>query len=339
MPNLPRLALRLSDQLPAARCGELAGIAEAAGFSSVWFAENQFGRGVLPAATASAIGTRSLRIGIGVLNPYSRHPTLMAMEMGALDELAGGRVALGIGGGVPPAIRQMGCRYRPVAAVRDAVEIVRGMLAEEEVSYTGQVFSVDRVKLSYPVARRRMPILIGAVGDRMLQLCGELSDGLIISNMCPPAYTVRACGVVRAAAEAAGKRMLPEVVQYFPCSVRADGAEARRAVKTVIGRTLLAYMETFRGMPAVLTAFVDDNRIERAEFDAALGRLSRGEPASEVLDDRFVNAYGIAGTVSDCLRQFAVYGRSGVTEIALTFVGDDPAADIRLLGRELVKPT
>src|SRR5260370_28839499 len=79
------------------RCVDLANIAEANGFHSLWFAENAFNRGVLPAASACAAATRRIGIGIGVFNPYNRHPTLMAMEIGALDELAPGRARLASG--------------------------------------------------------------------------------------------------------------------------------------------------------------------------------------------------------------------------------------------------
>ncbi|HKE11780.1 MAG TPA: LLM class flavin-dependent oxidoreductase, partial [Myxococcota bacterium] len=84
-----RVALRLHGGLPAAACVEQARAAERAGFSTVWFAENPFNRGVLPAMTACALATTTIRIGIGVFNPFNRHPTLVAMEMGALDELSG----------------------------------------------------------------------------------------------------------------------------------------------------------------------------------------------------------------------------------------------------------
>ena len=93
---------------------------------------------MLPAASACAAATRRIGIGIGVFNPYNRHPTLIAMEIGALDELARGRARLGIGSGIAAATERMGLSAeRPLAAVRDAITIVRAMLKGEEVTYTG----------------------------------------------------------------------------------------------------------------------------------------------------------------------------------------------------------
>src|SRR5215471_12003990 len=105
MSNDVNVGLRLHGGLDPRRCVELARAAEAANLACVWFAENPFERGVLPAAAACAAATQRIRIGIGVWNPYNRHPSLIAMEIGALDELARGRVDLAIGSGLTSAIR------------------------------------------------------------------------------------------------------------------------------------------------------------------------------------------------------------------------------------------
>src|SRR5258707_7506785 len=94
--ELPKLSVRLSGAVDPRRCVDLANIAEANGFHSLWFAENAFNRGVLPAASACAAATRRIGIGIGVFNPYNPHPTLMAMEIGALDRIAQSRARLAI---------------------------------------------------------------------------------------------------------------------------------------------------------------------------------------------------------------------------------------------------
>src|SRR5215831_4004884 len=148
--ELPKLSVRLSGATNSRHCIEFAKIAEANGYHCVWFAENAFGRGVLPAASACAMATQRAGIGLGVFNPYNRHPTLMAMEIGALDELAQGRARLGIGSGIAASTERMGLSTdRPLAAVRDAITIVRAMLKGEEVNYAGRVFSARNVKLEY----------------------------------------------------------------------------------------------------------------------------------------------------------------------------------------------
>src|SRR5215831_13668937 len=160
MGDLPKLSVRLSGGLDPRRCIELAKAADAIGFHSIWFAENPFSRGVLPAAAACAAATDRVGIGLGVVNPYNRHPTLIAMEIGALDELAQGRARLGIGSGIASATARMGLSTeRPLAAVRDAITIVRAMLAGEEVTYAGRAFSAHKVRLEYKARRTDLPLL------------------------------------------------------------------------------------------------------------------------------------------------------------------------------------
>ena len=104
----PRLGIRLHGGLAPQRCVELAVAAEAHGFASVWFAENPLERGALPALAACATATRRIELGIGVWNPFLRHPAQIAMDASALDELAEGRLTLGIGAGLAAPIRRLG---------------------------------------------------------------------------------------------------------------------------------------------------------------------------------------------------------------------------------------
>src|SRR5262249_39394880 len=165
---LPKLSIRLHGGIDSRRSLALAACAETSGFASLWFAENPFDRGVLPAAAACAAATERIGIGIGVLNPYNRHPTLIAMEIGALDELAPGRARLGIGSGIASATERMGLRADlPLAAVRDALVIVRAMLSGEEVNYAGRAFSAIKVKLEYKPLRRELPLLMAARGEQV----------------------------------------------------------------------------------------------------------------------------------------------------------------------------
>jgi 5,10-methylenetetrahydromethanopterin reductase len=332
--DLPKLSVRLHGGIDPRRSIDLALSAEANGFDSVWFAENPFNRGVLPAASACAAATRRARIGIGVLNPYNRHPTLIAMEIGALDELAQGRARLGLGSGIAAATERMGLRAdRPLAAARDAITIVRAMLAGEEVSYSGRVFSAHKARLEYRPPRADMPILMAARGEQALALCGRIADGLMISNMCPPEFTRVAVEAVCESARAAGRRAPADVVQYVPCAARADRAEAHRLAKATIGEMLPGFWALAQRVPAARSALLRAGDLSESDFAAAVARLHAGAPPSEALDDRFVAAFAIAGSAEDCLAQARRYRAAGATELALTFVGPQPDADMDYLAR------
>jgi 5,10-methylenetetrahydromethanopterin reductase len=336
MSTLPKLGLRLHSGLDPHRCVELAKAAEANHFASVWFAENPFERGVLAAAAACAAATRRIGIGIGVWNPYIRHPGLIAMEIGALDALAQGRASLGIGSGIASAIGKLGVdNTRPLAALRDTFHIVRGLLRGEEVSYSGTVFSADKVELGYAPPRPDLPLLMAARGDKALALAGEIADGVVVSNMCPPAFTARAVEIVRKAASKAGRAAPAHVVQYVPCASGPDGAQARRAIKPALAAMLKQYWALAQNVPSAKAA-LRHSGIPEAELAAAVDRIAAGDPAEAILDDRFVEAFTIAGSAEQCRERIDAYARAGVSELALTFVGAQPVADIEYLGRALI---
>src|SRR5262249_10211315 len=228
-PTRPALALRCHGGLTPQQCVDQAGAAEQAGFSTVWFAENPFGRGAWPGAAACAVATRHIRIGLGILNPHQRHPTLMAAEVAAFDELSEGRAVLGIGAGIPSRIKKMHAAVdRPIAAGRDAVTITRALLRGEAITYSGKARSAAGGGVGLTRRRADGPILTAAMGAQALRLCGEIADGVIISNLVPAHFTRRAVGIIHEAA-ARMKRGAPrEVIQYVPGVVRDDGAEARR---------------------------------------------------------------------------------------------------------------
>jgi 5,10-methylenetetrahydromethanopterin reductase len=334
---LPKIGLRLSGALDPRRCVELARAAEAAGLASVWFAENPFQRGVMPTVGACAAATSRMRIGTGVINPFSRHPTLIAMEFGALNELSEGRAALGLGSGVGAAVRRMGFAYdRPVTALREAIVIIRAMLAGEKMTYQGQVFRVDGVRLGHRA--REVPIYMAAAGERGLRACGETADGLIVSNLTPLKTTKRMATIVGEAATRADRKM-PAIVQYVPCVARADGDAARAVVKIAIGEMLTSFWPSDSDWPASKELIVTESGIPRHDLATALDRLRRGEAAAAALDDRFVAAFAIAGTAEECLRQAARYRAAGVDELALTFAGAQPEADLAYFGSTLIRET
>lgn len=301
--SLPRLGMRLHGGLAPNRCVELARAAEANGLTSVWFAENPLERGALPALAGCAAATQWIELGIGVWNPYLRHPAQIAMDVSALDELAGGRVALGIGSGLAAPIQKLGIdNARPLGALRDCFATVRALLRGE---------TVNGVKLSY-AARADIPLLMAARGERALRLCGRVADGLIVSNMCPPGFAKHA------AIAAQAKR----VVQYVPCSVGPDRARAVASMTPVLAGLLKTFWGLAQRVPAARTSLVTYSGIPETDFASAP-------------DERFLEAFTVTGDADDCRRRVAAYRDAGVTDLVLTFVGPEPVRDMAYLLRAL----
>jgi 5,10-methylenetetrahydromethanopterin reductase len=329
------LSIRLHGAMRPAECVALAKAADAAGFTSAWFAENPFARGILPAASACAVATERLRIGAGVFNPFSRHPTLMAMEIGAIDELSGGRAALAVGSGIASAVAKMGCSAeKPLHALRDTLHIVRRLLRGEQVDYTGRAFSARNVKLDY-TPRADIPILLAGRGDMTISLCGEAADGLIISNMCSADFAGRAAQRVAAGRRAAGRAGTARIVQYMPCAVHENRQSAMIAAKRAVGAMLPGYWSLAQKVASAKAGLLAGTNITEQEFAAAAGRIRAGEDAAQVLDERYAAAFALAGTPDECLA--AAMKHAGVGEFALTFEGATRLEDIALLGEALAR--
>jgi len=328
--KFPSLSVRLHGGLTPQQCIGQARAAEVAGFGGVWFAENPFNRSTLPTAAACAAATHKLRIGAGVFNPYSRHPTLIAMEVGALDELSSGRVSVGIGSGIGFAIERMGFAYnRPLTTVREAIIILRALFRGEEVNHRGAAFAVQKVKLDYQ-ARPDIPIYMAGRGHRSLLACGELADGLIVSNMCTVAFVAKAVKIVQEAARNFG-RSLPEVAQYIPCIPRVDRTDALRLAMKAVAEMLPGFWQLGRRLPAAKEAMLDGSGISETEFTVAVARLNGGEKPEAALDERFVRAFTVSGNMEDCRKKAADYAAAGVTELALTFCSQSAAVDMRCM--------
>jgi alkanesulfonate monooxygenase SsuD/methylene tetrahydromethanopterin reductase-like flavin-dependent oxidoreductase (luciferase family) len=199
------------------------------------------------------------------------------------------------------------------------------------------VFSAHKVKLEYQPLRPDMPLLMAARGEQALALCGAIADGLMISNMCPPGFTRQAVDVVRKSAQAAQRPPPAEVVQYVPCAVRPDRAEAHALAKATIAEMLPGFWSLGQRVPAAKSALLRAGDLSESDFAAAVDRLRAGEAPSAVLDARFVETFAIAGTAEDALVQARRYREAGASELVLTFVGAQPEADMAYLAHALAR--
>src|SRR3990167_5632858 len=151
--------------LPAyapARLAELAALAEDTGYDDFWLADERFFREVYACLTLCALRTRRIRLGPGVTDPYSRHPALTAMAIATLDEISNRRAVLGIGAGVS-GFRELGVdASRSAVAIREAVELIRRLLAGETVTVKGREISFTDGRLDFAPPRPDLPIYVAS---------------------------------------------------------------------------------------------------------------------------------------------------------------------------------
>jgi len=320
---------------PSGRLVALARCADAEGLSTLWIADEPFFRGAVPLAVACAAATERIRIGLGVVNPYDHPPVWMARDFATLQELAGGRAALGIGASWPPPIEAQGIPWtRPLAAVRDAVTIAQALLAGETCDYDGAKFRASGIQLGFAPPSAPSPILVASMFPRSLAQSGEIADGIIVSVLCPATYVTRASALARRAAEGAGRPFTRfEIVQYVPMEVDEDGARARASVK----RHLAFFIRHSYGSDASHWRPVAElGEFDLEEFAGIHERLSRGEAPETAVPDAFLDRFAIAGTPARCLELIEAYAAAGTTElVALPPPWSDLERQVVTIGRRL----
>jgi 5,10-methylenetetrahydromethanopterin reductase len=308
-------------------------LAENLGFGTCWVPEDLY-RGAFTIASAIASSTKTLRIGLGVLNPYVRHPATIAMELGALEEISDGRIVLGIGAGFQPWIEgQLAISYtRPAAAIRETIEIVRALFRGGDVSFQGKVFRVTGLNLHFAPPRAIVPVYLGVLGPRNLEMAGRIADGVVLSVMTSPAYARYAVEHVRAGAAQAGRELDNfEVCANLFISIAEDEKAAREAVKPFIAM-LLSFMSHQADHPMFAVAGFEPDEIRQFGQTA-----SRGEPTLPLVTDKFVDAFAIAGSPERCRDGLARMIAAGVTSpIAFEVPGTNPEKTIRDVARYLL---
>ena len=201
-----RVALYLQDAHDLRDGLDYVQYAEKRGFEAVWQAESRLVRDAIVPMAAYAAVTERLKVGSGVINNWTRNIGLLAATFLTLDDLAPDRVICGIGAWWDPLARDVGIeRRKPLTAMRETVEILRRLLNMERVTYHGEFVSVEGIELDIVHGRREprnVPIMIGATGDKMMELTGEIADGVVLNYCVPPEYNNRAMELLERGAKA-----------------------------------------------------------------------------------------------------------------------------------------
>jgi 5,10-methylenetetrahydromethanopterin reductase len=311
----------IGPQAPS-RCTEWARAAERAGLGSVWIIEDYFHPGAFTLAGAVAAATERITLGLGVVNPYTRHPAVLAMETAALTGAASGRVVLGLGSSNRRWIEeQMGIAFKtPLADLRESVEILRRLLAGERLDFHGERFHLDKVQLEF-APKERVPIVLGVKGPRARAMAGEIADGVLASILASPAH-------VRRLREAGQRRAGFVVAAYVLLLIDDDGARARDRLKPMLAH----YLGILHGQSILSDAGLS---VELTlPFREA---LLRGEDARHLVTNEMVDALAVAGSPAECrqrLRGFADAGLGAL--IAVAPRSADLTQQIARIGAELL---
>jgi 5,10-methylenetetrahydromethanopterin reductase len=316
---------------------------DAGGFDTIWLAEAYpwWRKHSMEARSSTALSalvaheTDRLAVGWGIISPFTRHPIQIAMEARVTQEAAGpGRFYLGLGVS-KIFMRHAGVDSKPVAAMKEAAQIVRGMLAGEALDVDGKVFSahVPALKEDADAPRWDVPIYFAGTGPMMLRAAGQTADGLLTASITTPAF-VR---YVREQVTETGRD--PDSLDLgctIVASIDEDRERGRDGAREIAGMYLANKVQNIQAAADTLLELAGLTQGEIRPVAEAMERGGRLAAKAAVTDEILDKCRPIAGTPEDCIAAIREYREAGCTHVMLELWGDDRLGQLRLFSEKVL---
>ncbi|MGA2789170.1 MAG: LLM class flavin-dependent oxidoreductase [Candidatus Bathyarchaeia archaeon] len=294
---------------------ELAKLADQKGFHSIWACETRLVRDAISVLGAFAPITKRVKLAPGVINIWTRVPSLTAMTFATLDELSHGRAILGVGAYWDPLAWKQGIeRKMPLTAMREFVGIMRRLFNLERFTYEGKVMKVRDIALDLGYGRPKnpvnVPIYIGATGLKMMELTGEIADGVFLNAFTSVPYLKLSLDALGKGAKKAGKKVSEiDRPQLIGVAMDEDAEKAKEAARYLV--TLYLGQQPHIG----LASGVKEQLIK--DVGKALGgwppTKDGPKAAMKLVDDKVVDMLTVSGTPEDCKTGVQAYVKAGAS--------------------------
>ena len=269
--------------------------ADACGYDSFWMPE-AWERDAFTLLTELAANTRSIHLGTGIINVFSRSPALLAMSAATIDEISGGRFRLGLGTSGARVIEDFhGVKFnKPLTRLKETIQIIRLLLNGDRVDFSGECFELRRFKLGFKPIRAGLPIYVASLTPKSLRQAGELADGWLPTHW-PRARFQDGLAEIRAGAEALGRDMTRfEVAPFVNVVVTADVVSGRNQARLPLAYYLGGMGDYYH---ASLSRLGFANEADRVRD---LWQAGRRKDATAAISDQMVDAIAICGSLDLC---------------------------------------
>ncbi|HEV2227163.1 MAG TPA: LLM class flavin-dependent oxidoreductase [Nitrososphaerales archaeon] len=319
-----RLALGFNPVLSVQDATSIASNAEAKGYHSVWMHESLFQRDVITYLSAMAGATKTIRLGSGVINTFTRHPVTAATTFATLSELSGGRVNLGLGLGSFPTIPLIGHQIfpvektRPLRRMKEYVQVVKMVWKGGKVQFDGEFFHVHDLTLGFETDG--VPIFIASLSPKTQAFAATVADGVILSPALNTAWgTERMVGNVKAGEKARGREV--ERASYMLTSLDADPQKAREAVRDYY---FFVYQLSEVVRPEVLAPY----GVTADDLKPLKEAWKKGDvpEAKRLVPEQAIEALTITGDGDHAAARLKEYEKAGVTLPIMMPIGNVPYA-------------
>jgi 5,10-methylenetetrahydromethanopterin reductase len=290
---------------PLPQMVQLAKVTEQLGYSHIWVGDSHLiWREAYVNMAAMALNTTKVKLGTGVTNPLTRHPSVVASAYATLEEYAPGRTIVGIGLG-DSSVETMGMKPAKLSYFEKTMAQMRQLLDGQEVQ-----LETGKIHLLHP-CKAKVPIYIAASGPKMLELSGRIADGIIVLVGVADEYIAHARERISAGAKAAGRKVEDiNLVLWVPCAV-SETAPAKDAVKAHVARVVA------HPLPYVLDPTEQKVLEEIRKTYDYYHHMDQQANHAEVIPDWLVDKFAIAGTVAECRAQIERIKKSGIQQIAI----------------------
>lgn len=309
--------------------GELAALVERYGFDTITLYEDLGFQPAWQPLHVMAQHTSRVRLGPAVVNPYLRHPLVIAGEVALLNEAAQGRAYLGVGrGAFLQALRLP--QPQPITAVRETITLVKRFLGGGTTPYHGKLFSATAAAtLRWQPPYPDVPILIGTWGPKMAALAAEVADEVKIGGCWNPDFVPLMRDYIVQGAQQVGRNAAEIGIVVGAVTVVS---EDRREAEAVARREVALYLPVVLALDKTL-------QVAEEEKTAVVAALDQGdiETAARRLSTATLKKLACCGTPHDIIEQVAAFREAGVARVEFgTPHGPDEVAAIKLLGEKVL---
>lgn len=304
---------------------------ESAGFTHLWITDSSLhARYVYSYLTLAALNSEHLMLGTGVTHPFTRHPAMNINAIATIDEISEGRAIFGIGAGDSPTV-ELGFAPAKVQIVREMIFVARRLMAGDTLDFEGSAFRIRHGHLHYKF-RDYVPIYMACSGPRMLELAGELADGVIVQ-----------CG------------LFPQAIEYARAHISKGAARASRSVDDIdlwvmmcgaISHDRVTALDRSRTMAAWFAqmaphmcevAGVDPATIAKIQAAYSGGEFHQAQAAAALTPDEMVQAFTLGGTPADARARIEHLLACGVHGFNYMPTGGGRPESLQLFTREILQ--
>jgi len=321
-----KFGIELVPNMKVEEVASLAVSSEENGFDYVWVTDHYNNRNVYATLATIALRTRKMFLGPGITNTYLLHPAWTASATATINEISNGRAVLGLGPGDLVTLGKLGVPMeKPLTRIKEAIGVIKALHSGGKAS--SQFFNIKEAKLDYSAGK--IPIYIGAQGEKMLQLAGEIGDGALVNASHPRDFEVAATQIKKGMKESKPF----DVVAYTCFSVDRDSEKAKKAAKIVVAFIVA-------GSPDVIferhKLGADAVKGVKDALNAAFTKGAWKDVPKAVTDD-MMESFAVYGNPDQCVDKIKNLLASGVTQVVIgSPIGPDKNAAIKMIGEEVI---